>query len=270
MKLLLGTVVLACVLLGSRSASAAPPPTQETQADHPTEPASGADLKAEWQFDFRGAKFDRERLVPVGNLSLYSWQLLRPEPSGLRITIPAQQGKERPNLGVAPAFTIHGDFEITASYELVAAEAPKTPTPVGGQIYILAQRTFNAASILRGVSDKGQQGYFLYWAVRDEAGRKPMARSFPTVAPRGKLRFRRTGELLRLLAAEEDAADFRELGQTEFGAEPIGLFRFESVTNGQPCSAETLWQSIEIRAEKLVPMEIPLHKANVEQPEAKR
>lgn len=270
MKLLLGTVVLACVLLGSRSAWAADPPTQETQADHATEPAPGADLQAEWQFDFRGARFDRERLVPVGNLSLYSWQMLRPEASGLRINIPAQQGKERPNLGVAPAFTIHGDFEITASYELIAADTPKAPTPVGGQIYILAQRTLNAASILRGVTDKGQQGYFLYWAVRDEAGRKPMARSFPTVARRGKFRFRRTGELLRLLVAEEDAPDFRELAQTNFGTEPIGLFRFESVTNGQPCSAETLWHDIEIRAEKLVPMEIPIYKATDEPTEAKR
>ncbi len=35
-------------------------------------------------------------------------------------------------------------------------------------------------------------------------------------------------------------------------------------TNGQPCSAETLWDSIEIRAEKLVPVKIPIREASDE------
>lgn len=243
---------------------------EKQEAKNPTEQAPTPDLKAEWQFDFRGGNFDRDQLVPVGNLSLYGWQLLKPEPRGLRIIIPHHQGKERPTLGVAPTFTIHGDFEITTSYELVAADAPKTPIPVGGQIYILAQNTLNGASILRGVADEGQHRYFLFWAVRDAGGRRPVFQSFPAETRRGKLRFCRTGELLRFFVAEENTPDFRELAQAKFGTEPIGLFRVESITNGQPCSAETLWDRIEIRAEKLVPFEIPIHKATDERAAAPR
>jgi hypothetical protein len=36
------------------------------------------------------------------------------------------------------------------------------------------------------------------------------------------------------------------------------LFRAESITNGAACTAETLWSDIEIRAETLQPIEIPL------------
>jgi hypothetical protein len=287
MKLVLGILGLAFMLFPSMSALSADQPAQESfsagpatgskersakkqDAKNRTEQAPRTDLKAEWRFDFRDGNFDRDQLVPVGNLSLYSWQLLKPEPRGLRIIIPFHQGKEKPTLGVAPTFTIHGDFEITAGYELVAADTPKAPIPVGGQIYILAQKTLNGASILRGVMDKGQHVYFLYWAVRDEEGRNPVSQPFPAEVRRGKLRFCRTGDLLRFLVAEEDAPEFRELAQTKFGTEPIGLFRVESITNGQPCSAETLWDSIEVRAEKLIPFEIPIHKAIDERTAAPR
>jgi hypothetical protein len=277
MKLVPGILGLAFVFLASMSGWPADQPAQDSpsaglseaakdrpaekqDAEKTTEKAATADLKAEWRIDFREANFDRDRLVPVGNLTLYGWQLLKPEPRGLRIIIPFHQGKEKPTLGVAPTFTIHGDFEITAGYELVAADTPKAPIPVGGQIYILAQKTLNGASIMRGVMDQGQQVHFLYWAVRDEEGRKPVSQPFPAETRRGKLRFCRTGEVLHFLVAEENATEFRELAQAKFGTEPIGLFRVESITNGQPCSAETLWDSIEIRAEKLVPFDIPIHR----------
>jgi len=232
-------------------------PKQEPSSESAAEPLD-TDLPIRYAVDFRDGNFDREHIVPVGSLTLYSWTLLKREPRGLRITIPWHQGKEKPTLGISPAFTIHGDFQITASYELVAADSSETAVPVGGQIYIMAQKTHNGASILRGVVPGGRQVYVPYWAVRDENGRKPVFESVPAEARRGKLRFARTGEMLHLLVAEEDSNEFRELGKVEFGRDPIGMFRAESITNGAASTAETLWSDIEIRAEKLQPVEIPL------------
>ena len=65
-------------------------------------PASAAvetDLPIQYASDFRDGKFDRDRIVPVGSLSLYSWTLLKREPRGLRITIPWHQGKQKQTLG---------------------------------------------------------------------------------------------------------------------------------------------------------------------------
>lgn len=234
-------------------------PEHAAQGDAPSEPvAAEPELADQQHFDFRNSQFDRERLLPVGNLSPYSWSLLKPEPHGLRITIPWHQGKEKPTLGISPAFIIHGDFRITASYELVAADTPEAPVPVGGQIYIMAQETGNGASILRGIMPEGRQVYALFWAVRGETCRVPVFQTVAAESRRGKLRFVRTGKMLHLLVAEEGSDQFRELANVEFGSEPIGMFRAESITNGAPCGAETLWNGIEIDAEKLEPIEISL------------
>lgn len=242
-------------------------PEDAVQGDTPSEPVfAEPELADQQHFDFRRSQFDRERLMPVGNLSLYSWSLLKPEPRGLRITIPWHQGKEKPTLGISPAFIIHGDFRITASYELVAADTPEAPAPVGGQIYIMAQETGNGASILRGVMPGGQQVYALFWAVRDETGRTPAFQTVAAEARRGRLRFARTGNMLHLLVAEEGSDEFRELAKVEFGSEPIGMFRAESITNGAPSGVETLWDQIEIDAEKLEPIEISLYSKSTQTP----
>jgi beta-lactamase regulating signal transducer with metallopeptidase domain len=239
-----------------QASDAEPPREQETGGASGKQSAEG--LTANYHCDFRDGHFDRDHLLPVGSLSTYSWTLLKPEPRGLRITIPWHQGKEKPTLGIAPTLKIHGDFQITATYELVAADTPEVFLPVGGQIYVMAEKTLNGASILRGVMPEGKQVYCLYWALRDETGRKSRSEIALAETRRGRLRFVRTGESLLFLVAEDDDEEFKELKKVKFGREPIGLFRAESITNGTPCTAETLWSDIDISAEKLEAIEIPL------------
>jgi hypothetical protein len=141
----------------------------------------------------------------------------------------------------------------------VAADAPEAPKPVGGQIYILTNGKHNGASLLRGVMPQGRHVYQLYWAVRDKNGRKPVSKVVPAESRRGRLRFVRKGEILHFLVGGEVSDDFQELAQANFGSEPVSLVRLDSTTNGAPCTAETLWKDLEIRAEKLEPVEISLH-----------
>ncbi len=122
----------------------------EEPADAAAGPPKSRQLPARVAFDFRKGHFDREHLLPVGNLSLYSWTLIRPEDAGLRITIPSHQGRDKSTLGVAPTFNVHGDFEITATYELLDADTPTIPKAVGGQLYILTNGKHNGASSCAG------------------------------------------------------------------------------------------------------------------------
>ncbi len=231
------------------------PPENPAQAAPAGQPAETLTDECHW--DFRNGCFDRDHLLPVGNLSAYSWTLLRPDPWGLRIKIPAHQGRDKPTLGIAPALKMAGDFEITATCELVASETPDH-SPVGAQIYILAEKSLNGASLLFGVAPDGKQVFSLFWGLRDPSGRKTGSESVPATAREARLRLARTGKTLHFLVAEEDALDFRELKTVEFGEDPIGLVRAESTNNGAACTVETLWSEIEIRARKLEPVEIPL------------
>ncbi len=57
------------------------------------------------------------------------------------------------------------------------------------------------------------------------------------------------------------------LARVKFGKEPVSLVRLDSITNGSPCTAETLWKELVIRAEKLEPIAIPLKDGEGEEAE---
>jgi len=264
---LIGAAGIVCCLAFSCVSAAEPAPSSDPLARPPSGDASPEGvpaLSARYAFDFREGKFDHQQLMIVGNqLTLYAWTLLAPERGGLRITIPANQGKDKRTLGVAPALTIHGDFQITADCELVTEEAPKDPITVGGQIYLLTQKSLNGASLARAINPRGEPVYLVYWAVRDETGRRPAWREIGADLRQVKLRFRRTGDMLYFQAAEGESNEFQELAQVKFGTEPIGACHIESITNGARCKVDTRWSRIEIRAEKLERVFIPLRAAGV-------
>lgn len=215
--------------------------------------------KGVYEVDFRGGTFDHSRLVPLGHRSTYGLTLMRPEEKGLRIHIPYHQGENKPELGIAPAFEIHGDFEITATYEILAAEVPKKGAGLGPNLYILANKTLNGATFRRCVTPSGTQVYLVHWLVRDEKGNRPLrAKSFAAGATSGKMRLARTGDTLRYLVAEQQSDEFIELHQAQFGKEPIGLLRVEAMTDGSPSTVLIRWKDLTIRAEELKPMDIPL------------
>ena len=217
-----------------------------------------AELKDVYQSDFRGSRFDRRMLMPFGFETLWGLQLLRPEPGGLRVVIPQIQGLAKPLIGVFPLLTIRRDFEITADFELLAAEAPEGDGVAGASLYVLAKKTLNSAVVRRGVDFRGKQVYLVSCWYRDDGEARQEKLCFPAAERAGKLRLARNGTTLQFLVAGEDDREFHKLHELEFGAEDIGFVRLETSSEYSPIGVEVLWKDLTIRAEELIPTEVPI------------
>ena len=74
------------------------------------------------------------------------------EPLGARITLPPGQ-----SAGVAPSFTVQGDFEITTSYEILKSATPATGYGVGVSLYAaIDPDTNDAVSLARRTMPDGR------------------------------------------------------------------------------------------------------------------
>jgi len=232
-------------------------PDRDTgQIDRPNLPAAHElrtkPLSDEFSFDFRGGRFDTSRLLPLGINSRYGATLFKREEKGFRITIPKNQVRNKPKLGFAPKFDIVGDFEITATYEILSlAPVDDGYLGVGPNLYILAQKTLNGA-VLRRCTRSGGDAFLVEWGVVDETGKRTTgAEHFPAQGSSGKLRLIRTGSLLNYLVKEDGSDQFRVLWQTEFGTTPIGLVRVELWAEGARDTVDILWKDLTVRAQDL-------------------
>jgi len=214
-----------------------------------------------YRTDFRHKQFDHSTLVPFGFKTLYGLQLLKPEPRGLRITIPNHQGAEKPSMGFLPLRKIHGDFEIAASYELLSIEPPKTGAGAGANLYILAEETFHSASFRRCVTPDGDDAFFVHVSTRNKKGKlRPQYNYFPAKTKSGRLCLKRTGSTLQFLVVEGEGDKRRKLHEVEFGASTIGLLRVATTTDGSPTTTENLWKDFSIQATRLEPVDIPVYR----------
>jgi hypothetical protein len=90
------------------------------------------DLASAYHCDFRGGIYDDRWLgiEPSGPLS----SLAKADEQGLRIAIPAKTNCR--GVGVYTRFGVHGDFEITASFEILKADKPREGGGVGPELYL--------------------------------------------------------------------------------------------------------------------------------------
>ena len=214
----------------------------------------------EYEADFRGRQFDRDTLVPIGFQSLYGLRLLKPEPCGLRIIIPHHQGKNKPGVGFLPTLKVHGDFEVSASYELLSVDPPKAGAGAGADLYILAEKSLHAASFRRCVSPAGEDAFFVHVTTRDKNGkRRPQYHYFPAEGKNGLMSLRRTGTTLQFLVTEGDGDECRKIHEADFGADTVGLVRIQTTTDGSPTTTETRWGHLAIRGDQIERVQIPLY-----------
>ena len=91
-------------------------------ATDPAPPLSDR-LKAAWEYrcDFRDGRYDYRwlHLEPNGPLA----SLAKPDRRGLRIAIPPKTDCR--GVGAFTLFGVHGDFEVTASFEVLRADRPR-------------------------------------------------------------------------------------------------------------------------------------------------
>jgi predicted Ser/Thr protein kinase len=216
-------------------------------------------LAAEYAHCFRGAAFDPRRLLPLGFDSLYGFTLLKPEPEGLRITIPPHESRQKPYLGLAPACEIRGDFQILASYDLLSATPAQTGSGTGANLYLLLKGTQRGFALRRCVLPPGQtfvrgtqQAYVIQFPVPGAAeGQRSEWKYFRASGNSGCLGLARTGTTLRYLVAEGEPSAWRALADAQIDPGPIGLLRVEAVVDREGAAVDMRWKDLLILAEQL-------------------
>jgi hypothetical protein len=154
-------------------------------------------------------------------------------PEGYRVTLPAGRKATRPLLGVGvlSSFEVRGDFQITGSFDLLAADAPAGPKDVVGvELFIMREPDGkHMARLGRFNTSEGQ-----VYEVRDsdfsalqKGGPARIVRE-PTQETQGKLRLVRRGSMLTYLVQDATTqGQFKELFKTEFGTEPLKVLLYD-------------------------------------------
>jgi serine/threonine protein kinase/predicted RNA-binding Zn-ribbon protein involved in translation (DUF1610 family) len=161
--------------------------------------------------DFRGAKTDAQflQLTPLDATGQ-----ITPEAAGLRIRLPRPNTPSQPT-GFLTHFGVHGDCEITLSYEILQAGKPsKKYARAGVSIYgMTVSPAEDSVLFARSCRPDGETYVCQQSAVTTQT--RPPTKPFDASARRGKLRLIRKGDQLTYQAAEE-GGPFRLLYQVKF------------------------------------------------------
>jgi hypothetical protein len=213
----------------------------------------GPPLNAKFHEDFRRGDPKNAAIRPIrdGN---FVW-----ESGGARVLIPAGQGKI-PTTGVAANFKIKGDFEITASYEILKAEIPTEGYGVGAILYVaIDPDAMHAVSLSRRHMPKGNQIFMADRMIPKDGKPDHHIRERPAKSEKGKLRIKRTGAMVSFYFAEGDGADFLPIYQdakakktdVEFGAGEIRYFQIGGDAGDSEAALDLRLLDLTVHAEAL-------------------
>jgi serine/threonine-protein kinase len=196
----------------------------------------------EFTVDLRGG---RELAPPFHLVGPDAETVARPEDGGLRITLPAGRPPgQRDGVGVQGELPAMGDFEITATYELLAIEEPQEGYGVGVMLTAWAGPHWAKIARCRRIGEGDV--YYADHGVRGN-GRVFDNINVPSTARAGRLRLLREGTVLRGLAAEGTDSDFREVFRSQFGGESVGSVRFVVNSGNSPAAVDARLVDLTIR-----------------------
>jgi serine/threonine protein kinase len=217
------------------------------RGDAPTAPEDGQPPagRAAFDQDFRAADFDPAILQPFG-------PGVERDDKGLRITL-AAGADGPPNAGINTAFPVRGDFEITATYEVVSAGRPSTGYGVGVGLYApIDPDNQDAASLSRRLSPDGTARFVSNRMTPGDGGQvKHRVKTIPTTSPVGKLRLERVGPVLRYLVADGADAPFVLLDEVDFGAADLRFVRVEGSSGASQAGLDARVLNFSVRAGEL-------------------
>lgn len=199
----------------------------------------------EHYFSFLGEQFDNESLVPLGRGTV---RLLQPRPDGLLFNLPA--GYKLSAVGVSPRFQIHGDFEITASYEVPAWQDPESGYGLGPSIYLkMHDEKESAVMIGRLLRPKNKHVYSATLSTTEDSQRNYNVKMYDAKTDSGKLRLVREGSLLKFFVSAGGRESFRELREVELGTADVDLMRIGVQQSDSKTPVRVLWKDLTLKAE---------------------
>ena len=201
-------------------------------------------LKSRFQQDLRTSELNNANLKPIG-------ETMRYEAVGARVTLPGGQGQMQ-TTGLATLFQVHGDFEITLSYEVLKADRPKTGYGVGVSIYAAIDTdTSDAVSLARRVVPRGEAVFMSDRMTPDEGQAKHKIATRPSTASAGKLRLHRAGSKLRFLVTEENRPEFDTVDEVEFGTADVRWLQIAGDAGGSESGLDLRLLDLSVAAEDL-------------------
>lgn len=170
----------------------------------PSQPAAGME---EHTFDFRQGKVDPLARHVGRELEKY----VSPETEGLRINLPASD-KRYPFVGVQPQVWVHGDFEITLTYQILQPGRPRSGDGSKVNLTVTLPDNGDYVSIERFWSASYGDIVMVDHRYNNPPG-PPQHDRWRTEASEntGKLRLKRTGKELSGLFAEGTSDNFTEV-----------------------------------------------------------
>ena len=200
----------------------------------------------EYRIDFRKGEYDTRWLKMDGAPG--TAKLVQPDERGLRFTIPNGLG-EGP--AVATKFAIRGDFEITATFEVLSKLRPDVGYGMGADMVIKPPGVWDKFASISRFSKTDDTVFSM--VHKDKVGEKENwnAKIHPTQATSGRLRLVRVGPTLHYQLAEGDAKIFHEMFVSEYGAEDLEFVRISATTGGSKKAVDLLWKDLSVRAEEL-------------------
>jgi hypothetical protein len=172
----------------------------------------GPDGFAEFRPDLRDPKL-------IGGTMRVNGTGLRQDEQGVRITLPAGQGKLQPT-NLVTNFAVRGDFAATVSYEILHVDQPTTGYGAGVTLYAAIDPAVkNAVSLARRVLTDGT---IKFVSNRQQpVGPPNHTRFMDSKDVKGKLQIRRVGWVVHFLVQEGDALDFVELNRVDWSADDL-------------------------------------------------
>jgi hypothetical protein len=168
-------------------------------------------------------------------------------PAGLTVTLPA----EGTQAGVETKFSVSGDFEVTAAYELLNVPQPDAGYGAGVILRLNKADSEDFASLGRRTQRDGKQVFNANHSKLVSGQRQHDQTFHEAQSQRGELRVIRTDGTLRFLVKEEGSDEFRQLREIEFGKAPLKSIKFLGDTGGSRQEMTVRLTRLSIRADGL-------------------
>ncbi len=206
-------------------------------------------LSAEFNYDFTGRHLDRD-LFEISGKS--PW-LTKPDDAGLHIRLPAGTGPIG-HVGAMTKFRIHGDFDILATYELLAVEKPVPPKNYAGCMLICEYAdSEDHTNLRREMHDNGFEGITAHHHMVNPQGQASDAAQFRrTKSKKGQLRLIRRGPQMTWLSRDEADSDFHVQQQKAGPTNDVVRVKVCIDSWGTNNLVEVRWTNLTLRAASFV------------------
>lgn len=188
-------------------------------------------------------------LLPFGPVKV---QFQSRDEGGVLITLPNTRAETKP-VGVRTKFGAQGNFEITATYEVLRLERPDSGWGTG--VFLALANGSPAGDVARigRVLDPNNKPVFK-WDRVDQKSPGAASREggqVPGKGSAGRLQLVRNGSKLSFFVADGPDADFVLVHEEEFGKQDIESIHFAATTDDQPAAVAVRLVDFDVKADRL-------------------